>query len=122
MEEEIEFGPFEATIHHVVSLIERASERILALNDLGFKGIEPQEEGRTMEAFKDCIICHMTAKAARPNIEQLKNLANRIDHMSAVLPSIGKHGKKLAEEMNLAGSSIRRMIMEGVDEKGEPLP
>jgi hypothetical protein len=121
MEEEIEFGPFEVTIHELVSLVERASERILTLADLGIKGIEPQTQEMKDETFKECIIFHMTAKVARPNLEQLRDLAARLDRMSVALPDIGTYGKQLAEEMNLASSRIRRMIMDEVDENGEPL-
>lgn len=121
-EEPIEFGPAEVTIHELVSLIERASERILTLSDLGIKGIEPQTQERKDETFKECLILHMTAKCARPSRDQLKDLAARLDRMSVAIPDIGLYGKQLAEEMNLASSRIRRMIIEGKDEKGDPIP
>ena len=121
MEEDIEFGPFEVVIHESLSLIERASERILALSDLGINGIEPQTQEMKDSAFKECLILHMTAKFARPNKDQLKTLASKLDRMSVALPDIGKYGKQLAEEMNLASSRIRRMILDGLDENGDDI-
>lgn len=121
MEEEIEFGPFEVTTHEIVSLIERASERILTLADLGVKGINPKDWERREETFRECLILHMTARASEPNSSQLLNMATFLDKMSVALPDIGMYGKQLAEEMNLASSRIRRMIMNELDEKGEPL-
>ncbi len=121
MEEDIKFGPFEVVIHESLSLIERASERILALSDLGVEGIEPQTQEMKDSAFKECLILHMTAKYAKPNTEQLKDLAQRLDRMSVALPDIGKYGKQLAEEMNLTSARIRRMILDGLDENGDKI-
>lgn len=121
MEEEIEFGPFEVVIHESLSLIERASERILAMSDLGVKGIEPQTQEMKEAAFRECIILHMTAKFAKPDKEQLKDLAQRLDRMSVAVPDIGKYGRQLAEEMNLTSARIRQMILAGRDENGDDL-
>lgn len=119
MEEDVKFGPFEVVIHESLSLIERASERILALSDLGIEGIEPQTQETKEATFRECIILHMTAKYAKPNTEQLKDLAQRLDRMSVALPDFGKYGKQLAEEMNLTSARIRRMILDGLDENGD---
>lgn len=121
MEEDIEFGPFEVVIHESLSLIERASERILALNDMGIEGIEPQTQEMKEAAFRECIILHMTAKFAKPDKEQLKDLAQRLDRMSVAVPDIGKYGRQLAEEMNLTSARIRRMILDGLDENGDKI-
>lgn len=120
--DETEFGPFEVTVHEAISLVERASERILTLSDLGMKGIEPQDDSRTAETFMECILCHMTARSAKPSLDQLKSLAQKLDRMSIAIPDVGKHGRHLAEEMNLAAARIRSRIMEGTDEKGDPIP
>ena len=121
MEEDIEFGPFEVVIHESLSLIERASERILALNDMGIDGIEPQTQEMKEAAFRECIILRMTAKFAKPDKEQLKDLAQRLDRMSVAVPDIGKYGRQLAEEMNLTSARIRRMILDGLDENGDKI-
>lgn len=123
MEEDVEFGPFEVMIHEMVSLVERASERILTLSDLGkFEfGLDDQCQEFFDSAFKEFLILHMTAKCATPNKDQLKTLASKLDRMSVALPDIGKYGKQLAEEMNLASSRIRRMILDGLDENGDDI-
>ena len=121
MEEDIEFGPFEVVIHESLSLIERASERILALNDMGIEGIEPQTQEMKEAAFRECIILRMTAKFAKPDKEQLKDLAQRLDRMSVAVPDIGKYVRQLAEEMNLTSARIRRMILDGLDENGDKI-
>lgn len=110
MSEEIEFGPFESTIHEATCLITRSLERLLTLADIGKASSE--DVFGAEERFHECVICHMTAKAARPGREDLKIMAQKLDRMSVIVADTGPHGHDLAEEMNLLSSRIRRMIQE----------
>ena len=96
--------------HEVVSLIDRATERMLTLVDVG----EIPDDGKVEMLV---YLNRKIRKFSKLDLNDgdpgnLRMLAQVIDSASVALPDVGIHGRQLAEEMNLVSSKIRRILHE----------
>jgi hypothetical protein len=99
--------------YEIVSLIDRATERILTLVDVGEIPDDHRIEvlvslNREIRKFSKLNL----DLSLEGNLGDLRTLAQVIDSASVALPDVGKHGRQLAEEMNLISSKIRRILHE----------
>jgi len=95
--------------YEVVSLIDRATERMLTLVDVG--GIPDNDKIEMLVSLSRKIRNFSKLDLnLKGNPEDLRMLAQVIDSASVALPDVGTHGRQLAEEMNLISSKIRRIL------------
>jgi len=95
--------------HEIISLLDRATERILTLVDVGEIPDDDRAEmlvsvNRRIRKF------HKLDLSLEGDLEDLGILARALDTVSVKLPDVGTHGRQLAEEMNLISSKIRRIL------------
>jgi hypothetical protein len=97
--------------HEIVSLIDRATERILTLVDVGQI---PDNDKIEMLVSLNREIRNFSKLDLNLDGDpgDLKILAQVIDSASVLLPDVGIRGRQLAEEMNLVSSKIRRILHE----------
>jgi hypothetical protein len=97
--------------HEIVSLIDRATERILTLVDVRQIPDDDRIEllvslNREIRNFSKLDL------SLDGDPGDLRLLAQVIDSASVLLPDVGIRGRQLAEEMNLVSSKIRRILHE----------